>query len=383
MTRATVRAWYVVHKWTSVACTAFLLMLCVTGLPLIFHDEIDALFNARPAVAAAPPAAPLRSLDAVIATALAARPGEVGLFLSFDEDRPVVNVTTGPAPDASEDRMTFQPYDLRTGEPVGVIEREGGIMAFLLGLHTDLFLGLPGMLFLGFTGLLFAVAIVSGVVLYAPFTRKLPFGTVRASRSTRVKWLDVHNLLGIVTLAWTMVVGLTGVINTLATPIVAQWRAGEVAAMTAGYRDAAPPRRLASVDAAVARARAAAPGTRPQFVAFPGGAFSSDHHYTVFLQGATPLTKRLLTPALIDARTGALTAIRPMPWYMGALFLSQPLHFGDYGGLPLKILWALLDLLTIAVLGSGLYLWLGKRRAPVSAHVREIETGGLAEPAAA
>ena len=47
---------------------------------------------------------------------------------------------------------------------------------------------------------------------------------------------------------------------------------------------------------------------------------------------------------------------------MKALSLSQPLHFGDYGGLPLKILWALLDLITIVVLASGIYLWLGKGR---------------------
>ena len=47
---------------------------------------------------------------------------------------------------------------------------------------------------------------------------------------------------------------------------------------------------------------------------------------------------------------------------MKTLGLSQPLHFGDYGGMPLKILWALLDLATIIVLGSGLYHWLGKGR---------------------
>ena len=29
-----------------------------------------------------------------------------------------------------------------------------------------------------------------------------------------------------------------------------------------------------------------------------------------------------------------------MPWYVKALKLSQPLHFGDYGGMPLKIIWA-------------------------------------------
>ena len=72
----------------------------------------------------------------------------------------------------------------------------------------------------------------------------------------------------------------------------------------------------------------------------------------------------MTTPALIDARTGALSAVAPMPWYVKTLSLSQPLHFGDYGGLELKIIWALLDLATIVILISGLYLWLAKRRRP-------------------
>ena len=47
---------------------------------------------------------------------------------------------------------------------------------------------------------------------------------------------------------------------------------------------------------------------------------------------------------------------------MKALFISQPLHFGDYGGTPLKIIWALLDGFTIVVIGSGLYLYLVRWR---------------------
>jgi uncharacterized iron-regulated membrane protein len=35
--------------------------------------------------------------------------------------------------------------------------------------------------------------------------------------------------------------------------------------------------------------------------------------------------------------------------------------------MPLKILWILLDLATIAVLGSGLYLWFSRRASPVAA----------------
>ncbi|MDP2261482.1 MAG: PepSY domain-containing protein [Caulobacter sp.] len=376
MTRGTIRTWYLVHKWTSLICTAFLLLLCVTGLPLIFHHEIDELSGAHGELK--PVASDrLLDLDEIMARALANRPGEVGLFMSFDEDRPVVNVTTGPRPDAPETAMQFQSLDQRTGEVVTA--PAGGVMDFILRLHTDLFLGLPGLLFMGLMGLLFFVATVSGVVVYRPFMAKLDFGTVRTSRSTRLKWLDYHNLLGIVTLAWVSVVGLTGVINTLSQPIIQIWQATQLAEMTAPYKAMAPvdPRRLGSINAAVETAKAVAPGMRPQFVAFPGGYFSSKHHYAVFMQGDTPLTKTLLTPALVDAETGELTAIRKMPWYAQALLLSQPLHFGDYGGLPLKILWAVLDIITIIVLGSGLYLWLGRRRAPIAARLKELETGGV------
>jgi len=33
------------------------------------------------------------------------------------------------------------------------------------------------------------------------------------------------------------------------------------------------------------------------------------------------------------------------------------------------------------VLGSGLYLWLGKHRTPLAARVREVESGGETVPA--
>jgi len=78
------------------------------------------------------------------------------------------------------------------------------------------------------------------------------------------------------------------------------------------------------------------------------------------MRGNEPLTSKLLKPVLVDARTTQVTASPALPWYLTALLVSQPLHFGDYGGMPMKILWALLDIATIVVLGSGLYLWLRK-----------------------
>ncbi len=360
MTPGAIRGWAWAHRWSSLISTAFLLMLCVTGLPLVFSHEInDALLNRewRPA------AAERLSLDAILDRALANHPGDVPAFVSFDEDRPVVNVTSR-APDAPAGRFNFQPIDATSGEVAPPVAGHP-LVEFLLQLHTDMFLGLPGMLFLGAMGLLLIVAVVSGVVLYAPFMRRLEFGAVRRTRAARTRWLDQHNLLGIVTTAWVLVVGATGVVNTLAVPITTHWK--DTALMALVDDEDARPFDLetrASLDQAVRDAQAALPGRTLQFVAFPGTDYTTDRHYAVFFHGDDPVTEHLITPALIDARTGELTAVARPPWYVSALSLSQPLHFGDYGGLGLKIIWALLDLATIVVLGSGLYLWWPRRRRP-------------------
>src|SRR5690606_10203177 len=236
-------------------------------------------------------------------------------------------------------------------------------MGIMLALHVDLFAGLPGELFLGFMGLLFVVAIVSGVVLYGPFMKKLDFGTVRATRSTRLKWLDLHNLLGIVTLVWAFVVGLTGVINELSTPMFRLWQASELPRLLEPYQGRSVPTQLASVQSAADTAIGALPGREVSLIAYPGNAYGSPHHYLIWLKGDTPLTAKLNTPVLVDGVNGELSAVARMPWYLTALELSRPLHFGDYGGMPLKILWTLLDLITIVVLGSGLYLWIARRKA--------------------
>jgi uncharacterized iron-regulated membrane protein len=81
------------------------------------------------------------------------------------------------------------------------------------------------------------------------------------------------------------------------------------------------------------------------------------------MRGDRPLTARLVTPVLVDARNAQVADRRALPWYLTVLLLSQPLHFGDYGGVPLKLVWALLDVATIVVLGSGLYLWVRRGRA--------------------
>ncbi|BCS46880.1 peptidase [Pseudomonas amygdali pv. tabaci str. ATCC 11528] len=370
MKSQTVRRWSIVHTWSSLICTLFLLMLAVTGLPLIFHHEIDHLLGDAPQYQEMPADTPHLNLEQLARAAEAHRPGEVMQYFGWDDEDPngvmaITAATAGTEPNSSH---TFA-LDARTGEALEMPSANGGFMMVMLRLHVDMYANLPGKLLLAFMGLLFVVAIVSGTVLYAPFMRKLEFGQVRVNKSRRTRWLDLHNLIGVVTLTWALVVGVTGVISACADLLIASWRNDALATMIAPYKDAPPLTQRAPATRLLEIAESAAPGMQADFIAFPGTRFSSEHHYAVFLKGNTHLTAHLATPVLIDAQTLQVTAVVERPWYMDALGMSQPLHFGDYGGMPMKILWAVLDVLTIIVLGSGVYLWWVRRRATRSVSV--------------
>jgi uncharacterized iron-regulated membrane protein len=368
-----IQTWFQIHKWTSLICTAFLLMLCVTGLPLIFHEEIEEL-EGKPHLAKQVPAGTAKAtLDKLAENALDKYPKKVIRFIYWDEHEP--NTTTfslSDSIDAPPDNFTTVVMDDHTAEVLETPNFQEGFMYIMLQMHIDMFMGIGGKLFLGLMGLTFIGAIVSGIMLYGPIMKRFDFGMIRTERSSRLKWLDLHNLLGVVTIVWATVVGFTGVINTLSEVVLGFWQMGQLSEMTAPYKNAKPlTGTLSSLDAAVALTKKAAPGMEPSIITYPGTAFTSKHHYAIFVKGNSPLTKRIIKPALIDAKTGKLTDLRDMPWFVNALFISEPLHFGDYGGLPLKIIWALFDIATIVVLGSGLYLWFARNKA-TKAHLNRL-----------
>lgn len=356
------RTWSWLHKWSSLVCTVFMLLLCITGLPLIFHHEIGHALGTLVEPPEMAPGTPHISMDRVMEIAQSRYPGKVGMFASQEEDDDRTWFVTLSQTPTTVTGLKQVAVDARTGEVLSEPPLDRGFMYIMAKLHIDLFAGLPGSLFLGFMGMLLLVALASGVVLYAPFMRRLRFGEVRRERSTRIKWLDLHNLLGIVTLAWLFVVGATGVINTWADLFVGYWKNDQLAQMVAPYKGKPVPDKLGSLEAAVQTALRAEPDMAIKFIAFPGTSFSSPHHYAVFMRGKGALTSRILKPVLVDAVTAELTDSRAMPWYYYILKVSQPLHFGDYGGRPMQIIWALLDIISIILLGSGLYLWLAKRK---------------------
>jgi hypothetical protein len=171
-------------------------------------------------------------------------------------------------------------------------------------------------------------------------------------------------------------------INTWADLIIKYWQNDQLSALLAPYKGQpmVPVAEHGSVQDSLDAALRQAPGTTLSFIAFPGTAYSSPHHNAFFMRGNEPFTSRLLQPVLVDARTTEVTNAPHLPWYLTALLVSQPLHFGDYGGRLMQILWALLDIGSIIVLGSGLYLWLRKERSARRQGAPEekvLQAGGL------
>lgn len=362
----TIKKWFNIHKWTSLICTIFLLMLCLTGLPLIFTHEIEEYFGHGTELPSVPEGTKPLSKDLIIKAGLDQQPGKVMKYVFWDEEEypHQMFLTMGDSPDSPLEADHYMTMDERTGKILLAQSNHVDFMYIMYYLHVEMLAGIPGKLFLGLMGLLFMVSLVSGVVLYAPIMKRFNFGMIRTEKSDRLRWLDMHNMLGIVTLAWVTVVGLTGVINTLVDPALKLWQEGQLAKMVEAYKDAAPlTGKMSSIDQAIATAKEAAPDMKMSFIAFPGTPYSSEHHYAVFMKGTSPLTSRMIKPALIDAKTGSLTAINDLPWYLDLIYVSQPFHFGDYGGIPLKVIWALFDLATIVVLISGIYLWIARYKA--------------------
>ncbi len=388
MRNSTIKKWFWVHRWTSLICTIFILILCLTGLPLIFGEEIDNYLDPDPPQEVLPANTPMTNVDNLIKESLVKNPGLIPTFAYFDDDEPQITVHMATSwkqfYTPHSDSTRWMKYDSRTGKLIRESEALGkkkiDFITLMLDIHRGLFMGLGGELFLGLMGLLFVVAILSGFALYGPFMKKLPFGIVRAKRSPRLKWLDLHNLLGIATGIWLIVVGFTGFFNELSTPLFGIFQMTDVQKMLAPYKGLPPVANteLSSQQKAYDTVAAALPNMQITSLVFPGSPYGSSQHYLIWAKGNTPLTSRLFNPTLVDARNGKLTSVVKMPWYLRSLEVSRPLHFGDYGGTPLKILWSLFDIAAIIVLCSGVYLWF-KRKKTYESYFNNTEEQQSAE----
>jgi uncharacterized iron-regulated membrane protein len=116
-----VKAWLRVHKWTSLLATLVLLFLCLTGLPLIFTDELSGGRSTPDTNDARSTAA--RTLDEIVAQPREAARRFVQFIFWQDESPSVVGLGVAPVEDAALEDVRRELVGARRAEVFGRLAR--------------------------------------------------------------------------------------------------------------------------------------------------------------------------------------------------------------------------------------------------------------------
>lgn len=214
---------YAIHKWVSLVCAVFLLLLALTGLPLLFRGEINAWNTLNMPESGGP--MPMEEIWQGLPE------GTAAVARGFP-DKEILGVT----PDASDGTLYFLVkdrggkaarshmrmggeqimYDVRTGS---VFNRRDRVYRFaavqefmhtMHVLHVRMGMGEGGRDFLALMCALSVVSIVTGIYLYLPMMKNLAFGA-RRRKSSRLFWSDWHKLTSVFAGTWAVVMCVSGI----------------------------------------------------------------------------------------------------------------------------------------------------------------------------
>jgi len=355
---AMVRAVLSGHGILGLAFAAVIYLVCLSGTLAVFVHDLERWEQpAAPAITHIDDAAMTRALG----TARQKAPAGTTLYASLpSSDEPGARI------------IAYSPKFERewSVDAQGALtEKATSFSEFILNLHIALHLPRSwGELIVGLAGVALLSSLVSGILAH-PRVLKDAFH-LRLGGSRRLQEADLHNRLGIWALPFHVVIALTGALLGLSTLIVGMLALllyrGDTAKVYGLFIDAplavnATHAPLPSLTALLAEARRRAPGAEAHQLIIEN-AGRADARITIKSE-----RERLLVPqdtTSFDAAGRVLKDQHPRDLVAGTRILGAiaQLHFGWYGGVPVRILYGLLGLALCVVTSSGVTIWLARRR---------------------
>lgn len=367
MKAGTLRRFTAVHTWTGLAAGMGLFIAFYAGAVSVFVHELEAWEEASEGVPVDSPAHAQQLLNRV----LAEHPG------AADGTRLVLPGDHGP-------RATVHWYEQSTGQSRrfrltgdGRLDDSGpgpGATQFVYDLHFTA--GLPraaGSAYLfGVFCVLYGIALVSGVVVYAPNFVKDLFA-LRLGPNLKRLWQDAHNVIGLLSLPFHVIMAWSGAVLTIGFLMLAPFQLVyegrlldilETDLEVAPHVEAAGVRApLLPVEELVRRARVALPGLEPDSLSLHD-AGDANGTATVFGHVDEDVLSANGAVALNAATGEVVRIVSPGTRSFGSDFLSglQSLHYGQFGGYAVKWLYFVLGLAGAFLFYSGNLLWIESRR---------------------
>ncbi len=231
----------------------------------------------------------------------------------------------------------------------------------------------------GVASLLYGLALISGFIILLPTLLKDLFA-LRFGKKLKRMWLDIHNLLGIFSLPFHLIMALTAVVFAGHDYFYSSQNISiysGIEAPVAGPPSAKPPTSGAHfypVTKLLADLNAAAPEFTPEILNYRQGR-GPDAGQILLVSGVNP-THHAHRPrhgtVSLNPYTGEILATDYMPGRQEPLqaVLSSffALHFGNFGGEPTRWLYFVLGLSGAFLFYSGNLLWIEVRRKKSRQH---------------
>ena len=249
-----------------------------------------------------------------------------------------------------------------TGAVVSVHDPKTGFLGVTEQLHANLlFTTRTGRLLNGYGAIGLALLSLSGLALWLWGSRSLK---VRWKYGGRALWLDLHQATGVVTLVFLLALAFTGAWFTWSSSYIAvvnRWFA-RTQEPKAVVDNTVPPLAIAEL---ARRAQQELPGKPIHRISVSEKA---DQTVRVTMREGEPDEFHKVSSVFLHPRTGAVLAVtRHADRPAGDTILSwlSAVHFGRFGGLPVKLLWFVLGLVLPLLAFTGWLMWLRRvwRRA--------------------
>jgi uncharacterized iron-regulated membrane protein len=341
------------HTWGGITLGAVVSVICLTGSLIVFRQEIEKVRWPRNSPAAA--VSHQWSLDSAVREIDRILPGALVTRVQFPASPNDPYVFQARASDKQTHRLVV---DASTGQVLGELQQTTWLV-WVIDLHRNMLAGKSGRQIVGGVGILWAVLGATGLLLWVLGGGRWHAWVRVRSGGTRRFNFDLHRVSGLWALLFIVVASFTGV--GLSYP---QTLRKALEAVTGRPASMQPPRlaktakpQTRSLDKYLANGRAAMPDGTPMEMRMPESAKAAVY---LRLRRAGDLLPAGSNRVFLDPASGrALSTEVAANWPLGIqLFQSlQPIHYGEFGGLPVKILWSFLGVTPALLFVTGLLVW--------------------------
>ncbi|USX28523.1 PepSY domain-containing protein [Oxalobacteraceae bacterium OTU3CINTB1] len=366
MKSSTLRTFISVHTWVGLVAGFGLFIAFYAGAITLFHSELHAW---QTPVAQSAPSAAAPQPQVLIDAVLAAHPeaGKTFYVTMPSAYEPELVLTAGE-----------RHFRLDAAGKLEEFEERSHLMDFIYRLHYTA--GLPnqlGLYVLGVVCVLYGLALVSGVIIYAPTFVKDLFA-LRIGKNLKRMWQDAHNAIGILSLPFHIMYAWSSAILALGLVLLAPFQYlvfdGKLLALVGADINAAAPPKPAGVAAPllpVARVLAvverAAPGMEVRQLFYQE---AGDANAQVRVTGdVRQNTVTSNSAVVLNASAGKVGRVLvPENFSPGMRFLRslQALHFGSFGHAAVQWMYFILGIAGAFLFYSGNLLWIESRRKRLS-----------------